>query len=748
MCLLRLDDIIINKNASSITLGDEEISLEPKLFELLLLFCQYPNEIISRQTILENIWPESLVTDNAVNKLVASLRKTLNDEAKSPRFIQTVPKRGYRLMVDVEEVQLDKTAVTSTSQHLDLPTQVQNDGATVTTESFNSPNSHHNKHKRNQKLAVLTLLSVVIILAYVVLLWRPSPLEATAITPLSTPLSTMALTRMPGLERSALMSHDQSFILYLREDRTTGHRSLWHKNLSDHQEQLISGLSPFVSHLIAIEPRDNSWELLYLAQESATCQVASVTLNAKLTLTTPTTMFDCSNMRIFDVAWSSTAQGLYYTAQAKNETLTRVYFYDSKQDKHRLITQPDAFGIGNRGIDLSPNEQKLLIVNLDNDFNSQLHVLNLSDNTLLSGLKTNYNIKKATWSHDSQHIMFHNPAPSHQIILSDINGYNQQTIVSVSEYLETEFTRIKDSKDILFSTTNLNFNNRWVSHAKNVKSTSDSTVYDMQPTLAHTSEHYAFVSTRSGQEQLYYGDLTTGNSRAITRLKSHRWLKHLAFSPNDKFLLAGDRSRIWLIDLATYKETGRKVDLLPENTVFETKGYLLDAHWLNNDYLYFKRNLEGQISSFIFHRQSQNVVKVDERWQTLLTDHKNAAFLYMVDPADLQLYKMPMNKLPFTDNIQQLKFPETAIEPTNTHLGDGYFGVKIHDGLVYYVTQSNSGNSLAYDFQIEIKPLSPNVAQHKKVVKTSCSCGFDVADSGFMISEQVAIEGDIHRTIQ
>ena len=101
-----------------------------------------------------------------------------------------------------------------------------------------------------------------------------------------------------------------------------------------------------------------------------------------------------------------------------------------------------------------------------------------------------------------------------------------------------------------------------------------------------------------------------------------------------------------------------------------------------------------------------------------------------------------------TKDVLTQKFPENDVVPTGTKINPEYFDIKIHNTKLYYVTASHSGNTRSYDFQIEVKPLKQVSAEDVKIYKTSCSCGYDVADSGFMISEQVGIEGDIHRTVQ
>ena len=79
----------------------QEVEIEPKLLELLAFFIRKPNTIISRQALLDEVWANTYVTDNAINKLVGNLRKVLNDDAKTPRYIQTIPKRGYRFICEI-----------------------------------------------------------------------------------------------------------------------------------------------------------------------------------------------------------------------------------------------------------------------------------------------------------------------------------------------------------------------------------------------------------------------------------------------------------------------------------------------------------------------------------------------------------------------------------------------------------------------------------------------------------------------
>ena len=262
MRLIQLDELTINPHLSSVLIGEQEVSLDPKLLDLLLLLCHHKNQIVTRHQILESIWPNSIVTDNAVNKLVASLRKVLKDEPKSPKYIQTIPKRGYRLIASVEHIDNSEQDIAKNA----VQDSRKNSTQTPATEvELNTPRAQETKTQETstgilpRKFFALFAIGLLTAVAYIGLLWRPSPLEATSIQ--STLLNTRELTRMPGLERSPLMSEDQSFIVYLRESPETGHRSLWRKELANEKETLIKGISPYVSRLVSIETEQKHWKL-------------------------------------------------------------------------------------------------------------------------------------------------------------------------------------------------------------------------------------------------------------------------------------------------------------------------------------------------------------------------------------------------------------------------------------------------------------------------------------------------------
>lgn len=78
------------------------ISLTSRAFDLLIYFVDRPGELLDKATLMREIWPDTVVEENNLNQVIASLRKALGDSPRQPRFVATEAGRGYRFIAAVE----------------------------------------------------------------------------------------------------------------------------------------------------------------------------------------------------------------------------------------------------------------------------------------------------------------------------------------------------------------------------------------------------------------------------------------------------------------------------------------------------------------------------------------------------------------------------------------------------------------------------------------------------------------------
>jgi TolB-like protein len=75
--------------------------VEPKVMEVLVCLARHDDEVLPKEALLQSVWPGTFVTEDALKHCISDLRRVLEDDAREPHIIQTIPKRGYRLVARV-----------------------------------------------------------------------------------------------------------------------------------------------------------------------------------------------------------------------------------------------------------------------------------------------------------------------------------------------------------------------------------------------------------------------------------------------------------------------------------------------------------------------------------------------------------------------------------------------------------------------------------------------------------------------
>lgn len=78
--------------------------IDPQGVKLLMLLAEHNGELVSKTKLLDELWPNTLVNEDALSRCISRVRKSLGDPTKSPMFIETIPKRGYRLIAPSSEL--------------------------------------------------------------------------------------------------------------------------------------------------------------------------------------------------------------------------------------------------------------------------------------------------------------------------------------------------------------------------------------------------------------------------------------------------------------------------------------------------------------------------------------------------------------------------------------------------------------------------------------------------------------------
>lgn len=96
--IYRFGDIEVDLARFQIARAGHKIDVEPKAMDLIALLIRHEHRLVTKTEILDALWPDASVTENSLTRLIAQLRKALGDDAGTPKYIATVPTRGYRFV--------------------------------------------------------------------------------------------------------------------------------------------------------------------------------------------------------------------------------------------------------------------------------------------------------------------------------------------------------------------------------------------------------------------------------------------------------------------------------------------------------------------------------------------------------------------------------------------------------------------------------------------------------------------------
>ena len=109
----RFGEFTVDADQRVLLRNGKPLLLAPKVLETLLTLVQNGGRIIEKEELMKRLWPDTFVEESNLTYCIVQLRKTLGDEARHPRYIETIPRRGYRFIVESDREERKERRVAS-----------------------------------------------------------------------------------------------------------------------------------------------------------------------------------------------------------------------------------------------------------------------------------------------------------------------------------------------------------------------------------------------------------------------------------------------------------------------------------------------------------------------------------------------------------------------------------------------------------------------------------------------------------
>src|ERR1700675_3236017 len=108
--LLHFENFVLNRGAHELRRDGLVVPLQRIPLELLCLLVERHGQLVTREEILVRVWGKGVFVDSetSINTAVRKLRRALEDDPEAPRFVATVPARGYRFVAEVRQPEISR----------------------------------------------------------------------------------------------------------------------------------------------------------------------------------------------------------------------------------------------------------------------------------------------------------------------------------------------------------------------------------------------------------------------------------------------------------------------------------------------------------------------------------------------------------------------------------------------------------------------------------------------------------------
>lgn len=559
----RFEGFEFDEHAQALSRDGASIRLEPRQAQTLAYLCKRSGEVISRDELIEAVWQARAVTDNAVNRVISGLRQALGDDRRAPRFIATLPRKGYRFIAPVEPV-------------LEAPAARQGAAGLAV--------------RRPTALAAGLIGFAAILLIAVSMLDRP---------PSSLAGGAVALTRHTGQSSHPAVDPAGARLLYTRSSAQG--LQLWLRDLSTQQERALD-TGPGSAGPGAWSP-DSRFIAYLLIHPDGRCEIREAGVEG-LSLREITVVHTCPQNSYGPVRYTASGDALILAQTGPNGPPYALHHLDRRTGVLRRLPQPDPQQLGHVSFDIHPDRDLVLLSTPGADQRLELHTLDLETGAQAHLFSVSNYMCCAIWSADGDRVVLVGGDGSTRLLSYPLDGGPPEHVHQALHPIRFP-ARFPGTEGFLYASGPPNRRiDAYADFSAPGRRVIETATDARAPAVSPSGEALAYLSSQSGREQIWINALQNGDARILTRDEDTPHYFALAWAPDGARLAA---LGLGFIDVYAL-ETGarRRLDL--------PRSELRGLSWPDAHRVSFSRPDPGGWRAYSFDLRTGALIPNPERW--------------------------------------------------------------------------------------------------------------------------------------
>jgi Tol biopolymer transport system component/DNA-binding winged helix-turn-helix (wHTH) protein len=460
----------------------ETVQVEPKIMQVLLTLSERPEEVVTREELMSRVWNGVFVSDDALHRAIRELRKLFDDEPESPKVIETIRKRGYRLIAKIER------------RNGMEPAGAKEKAVAV----------------RRQTAAAAALIAALAGTLFLTFGRKP------AATPSGPSVRFTPLTSEPGNELDPALSANGRLAYVARS--SDGRAHVFARTSADSAAvQLTRGEATDRSP--AWSPDES--RLAFVRMDANGCAIWIAAADGRETRK----LGPCTATDEFRMSWSPAADLLAVTAGATTvRSPSHIEVIDIRTGAHRSVTEAPPAHSGDWSPSFSPDGTQIAFVRSIAGSISDIFTVPTAGGAAARRVTAdNADVLGVDWEPDGRHLVFSSDrAGGISVWRVEAEGGHEPVLLAGGGAKLKHPTVARRAGTVAYEDWQYEINLREVSTVDDeshatiaISPTSDR--WNFHPQISPDSRRLVFQSTRSGQYELWISDRDGGNARPLTR---------------------------------------------------------------------------------------------------------------------------------------------------------------------------------------------------------------------------------------
>lgn len=482
---------LVEPQLNRISRNAKTVHLEPKTTAVLVFLAQRQGSVVSRDEMFDSVWGSTFVTDNTLTRTVSRLRRALQDDWQSPRYLETISKSGYRLIASVRKADADCPEAEGIG---------------------GSPLGDRPEPNRKRRPAL------VLALATAALLVAASAFVATFRAPDSAPvgLDPSPLLTLVGRQSSSTLSPDGTRVAFAWAGESQDNWDIYVKMLgSENPLRLTTG---------EWAERDPAWSadgrsIAFIRVEGEQAGIFRIS-----SMGGPAARIGECSPQARHPAWSPSENALAYSDVSSKDSPRRLWLLDLAGRASRPITSAEGSAGGDTHPKFSADGKSLVFIRAASLRRDDVMLLSLEDGkeTLLAD---EGEVRGLDWAPDGKSVIYSSNRSGQFALWRLPIGGGEPVRLPINDQWVTEPSVARQGNRLIYRKFSDVVDLWSVALDEDYQAVGDptriapSTRSEFLPAITGDGSRIAFISNRSGEFEVWSCDLTSGQLTRHTDLK-------------------------------------------------------------------------------------------------------------------------------------------------------------------------------------------------------------------------------------